>query len=53
MKLCRDGVFLCHDRDLQEKKFSMSRHSVLCHDSKALRCVVTRLGAYEKDALSR
>ena len=31
----------------------MSGHSVLCRDSEALRCVATRLGAHDKDALTR
>ena len=47
------GFFFCRDRDLQDKKFSISRHSVLCRDSEALRYVATRLGAHDRDALSR
>ena len=53
LELCRDRVFLCRDIDLQDRKFSMSRHSVLCCDSEALRCVTTRLGAHDRDALSQ
>ena len=53
LELCSDRVFLCRDRDLQDKKFSMSRHSVLCCDSEALHCVAKRLGTHEKYALSR
>ena len=47
------GYFFCLDKDLQDMKFSMSRHSVLCRDSEALRCVGTRLDTHDKDALSR
>ena len=53
LELYHDMVFLCHDRDLHDMKFSMSRHSVLCHDNEALGCVAIRLGAHDKDALSR
>ena len=31
----------------------MSRHSALCHDSRARHCVATKLCACDKDALSR
>ena len=50
LELCRDRVVLCRNRDLQDRKFSMSQHSVLCHDSEALRCVATRLGTHVSDA---
>ena len=53
LKLCCNKVFLCCDTDLQDINFSMSRHSVLCRDSEALRCVATRLGVHDRDAQSR
>ena len=31
----------------------MSRHSVLCHDSGARHCVITRLCTCDKDTLSQ
>ena len=48
----RQGIFMSRQR-FQDKKFSMSRHGVLCRDSEALHCVTTRLGAHDRDALSR
>ena len=45
--------FTSRQRFIGHGFFSMLRHSVLCHDSKALRCVATTLGALDRGTLSR
>ena len=51
--LCRDRVFLRRDRKSQDIRFSMSRHSALCHDSEVRRCVANKAGcARDKGVLS-
>ena len=44
---------LRRNRKFQDMGFSMSRHSALCRDNGARHYVVTRLGARDRDALSR
>ena len=51
LELCRDKVLLCHDRDLQDRKFSISRYSVLSCDNETLCCVATRLDTHDKSCI--
>ena len=43
---------LWRDREFQDMRSSMSRHSVLCGDNEARHCVSTRLCAHNRDTLS-
>ena len=57
--LCRDRKFdvatkyiLRRDREFEDMRLSMSRHSVLCRDSGARHYVATKLCVRDKEALS-